>query len=196
MPICGSLIPAGPCDRHRGHIGAHRVDHPRPTIEMFDPPIGHCPLCGHLAICELPPVLLAKQTDGTTLVCHPLHGGCNHGFARDDDAVPRPGLVTADTETPTPCEGSPESASATVGDLRVTVRLRAPRAGEFGWWVDADASAPDALTSAIQGRTYERDVEGHGFGWIAFSDYTDREFDDDDDTRAVTVTVEPVGRDA
>ena len=39
-----------------------------------------CPKCGELAVVNLPPHELAKQKDGTTHVCHPALGGCNHGF--------------------------------------------------------------------------------------------------------------------
>lgn len=42
----------------------------------------HCQLCGADAVVPLPPELLAQQTDGTTHVCHPGMGGCNHGFAQ------------------------------------------------------------------------------------------------------------------
>jgi hypothetical protein len=48
--------------------------------ELFSQPIGYCPDCGVLAITPLTPSLLAKQPDGTTHVCHPSYGGCNHGF--------------------------------------------------------------------------------------------------------------------
>lgn len=44
-----------------------------------------CQLCGAEAIVPLPPSVLSQQTDGTTHVCHPGMGGCNHGFA----AVPQ-----------------------------------------------------------------------------------------------------------
>lgn len=54
-------------------------------VEIFEPPIGHCPLCGVRAICLLPPGLLAAQPDGTTHVCHPAHGGCNTGFVLEPD---------------------------------------------------------------------------------------------------------------
>ena len=40
-----------------------------------------CPYCGHQSITELPPPILAQQTDGTTHVCHPGLDGCNQGFA-------------------------------------------------------------------------------------------------------------------
>lgn len=50
------------------------------VVELFDPPFRKCPLCGVFAICQLPPKLRAQQTDGTNVVCHPAHGGCNHGF--------------------------------------------------------------------------------------------------------------------
>ena len=39
-----------------------------------------CPLCGVKAVCKLPEAIRAEQPDGTTHVCHPLMGGCNHGF--------------------------------------------------------------------------------------------------------------------
>lgn len=39
-----------------------------------------CQLCGVAAICALPKPLREKQPDGTTHVCHPSFGGCNHGF--------------------------------------------------------------------------------------------------------------------
>lgn len=41
-----------------------------------------CSMCGAVgAIVALPPPLLEVQPDGTTHVCHPGFGGCNHGFA-------------------------------------------------------------------------------------------------------------------
>lgn len=43
-------------------------------------PAKFCPLCGVLAVVDLSPHNLAKQDDGTTHVCHPVLGGCNHGF--------------------------------------------------------------------------------------------------------------------
>lgn len=46
-----------------------------------------CPKCGTLAIVELPAVLRAAQLDGTTHVCHPAVGGCNHGFALEPGKV-------------------------------------------------------------------------------------------------------------
>lgn len=40
-----------------------------------------CPKCGAAStLTELPPPLRAIQPDGTTHVCHPALGGCNHGF--------------------------------------------------------------------------------------------------------------------
>ncbi len=40
-----------------------------------------CPECGaRYTLAKLPPPLAAKQPDGTTHVCHPSFGGCNHGF--------------------------------------------------------------------------------------------------------------------
>jgi hypothetical protein len=41
-----------------------------------------CPMCGAAgAIVALPPPLRKVQPDGTTHVCSPFFGGCNHGFA-------------------------------------------------------------------------------------------------------------------
>lgn len=42
---------------------------------------GACPMCGRAAVVELPAAIRAEQPDDTTHVCHPLAGGCNHGFA-------------------------------------------------------------------------------------------------------------------
>lgn len=43
-----------------------------------------CPMCGREStIAALPPALAALQPDGTTHVCAPFFGGCNHGFAED-----------------------------------------------------------------------------------------------------------------
>jgi hypothetical protein len=39
-----------------------------------------CPHCGRGALVPLPAPLLAKETDGTNVVCHPNMGGCNWGF--------------------------------------------------------------------------------------------------------------------
>lgn len=48
---------------------------------------GVCPRCLRGVIVRLPPPLRSEQLDGTTHVCHPSFGGCNHGFAiMADDA--------------------------------------------------------------------------------------------------------------
>lgn len=52
-------------------------------VSSGPPPPERCQLCGVAAVVPLPPSLLAQQTDGTTHVCHPGMGGCNHGFASD-----------------------------------------------------------------------------------------------------------------
>lgn len=44
------------------------------------PILTRCPLCNALAIILLPDEVLADQPDSTTHVCHPIAGGCNHGF--------------------------------------------------------------------------------------------------------------------
>lgn len=41
-----------------------------------------CPKCGVVAVLPLDAASLAEQPDATTHVCHPLLGGCNHGFER------------------------------------------------------------------------------------------------------------------
>lgn len=51
-----------------------------------------CPMCYKWkAVVALPPPLLAKETDGTTHVCAPFLGGCNHGFHFDASQGPRQG---------------------------------------------------------------------------------------------------------
>ena len=50
------------------------------TAQMCSRLANACPKCGNVAIVELHAKLLAKQRDGTTHVCHPAMGGCNHGF--------------------------------------------------------------------------------------------------------------------
>ena len=40
-----------------------------------------CQLCKVRAVVRLDESQLARQTDGTTHVCHPGFGGCNYGFA-------------------------------------------------------------------------------------------------------------------
>lgn len=47
-----------------------------------------CPKCGRAAVVRLPDVLIAKQPDDTTHVCHPSVGGCNQGFS--DQPLARP----------------------------------------------------------------------------------------------------------
>jgi len=54
-----------------------------------------CQMCGALAMTELPADLAAQQPDGTTHVCHPLLGGCNHGFT-----TAAPGDLTKVPTTP------------------------------------------------------------------------------------------------
>lgn len=41
-----------------------------------------CPFCLKTTVVELPPPIAAQQVDGTTHVCLPVIGGCNHGFAK------------------------------------------------------------------------------------------------------------------
>lgn len=48
--------------------------------EFFDPPTAGCPMCGHFALCKLPPIFAATLGDGTEFVCHTYYGGCNRGF--------------------------------------------------------------------------------------------------------------------
>lgn len=53
---------------------------------------GTCPICGVRAIVPLPPCIAAEQHDGTTHVCHPGIGGCNHGFADDGVGIGPKGI--------------------------------------------------------------------------------------------------------
>jgi rRNA maturation protein Nop10 len=43
--------------------------------------VAQCPMCGERAVVKLPAAIRREQPDDTTHVCHPLAGGCNHGFA-------------------------------------------------------------------------------------------------------------------
>ena len=43
-------------------------------------PLCNCPMCEAHAIVALTPEQRLAQPDDTTHVCHPLLGGCNHGF--------------------------------------------------------------------------------------------------------------------
>jgi hypothetical protein len=45
-----------------------------------------CPLCGTVAVTELPPPIRAEQPDDTVLVCHPALGGCNCGFTLEGES--------------------------------------------------------------------------------------------------------------
>lgn len=48
--------------------------------------LGACPFCLAMdVVVELPEPLRAIQPDGTTHVCHPTLGGCNHGFAKTEE---------------------------------------------------------------------------------------------------------------
>lgn len=40
-----------------------------------------CSKCGAAALIKLPDEVRAEQPDDTTHVCHPMAGGCNHGFS-------------------------------------------------------------------------------------------------------------------
>lgn len=44
-------------------------------------PARSCPLCGAEAVLLLDLSTRREQPDATVAVCHPLLGGCNHGFA-------------------------------------------------------------------------------------------------------------------
>ena len=55
---------------YRGRVHASRV-------------VGACPMCGAAAVVRLPAIIRAEQPDSTTHVCHPLAGGCNHGFEKE-----------------------------------------------------------------------------------------------------------------
>ncbi len=43
--------------------------------------VSACPMCGERAVIKLPAAIRRERPDDTTHVCHPLAGGCNHGFA-------------------------------------------------------------------------------------------------------------------
>lgn len=43
-------------------------------------PARQCPLCGVIAVLPLDLATRQAQPDATNAVCHPMLGGCNHGF--------------------------------------------------------------------------------------------------------------------
>lgn len=47
-------------------------------------PESRCMFCLKIAVVRLTGAILDEQTDGTTHVCHPSVGGCNHGFTEND----------------------------------------------------------------------------------------------------------------
>ena len=55
---------------------------PHTTVRLWQ----LCHYCGEDALTELPPPLLERQHNGTSIVCHPSLGGCNRGFARIDSS--------------------------------------------------------------------------------------------------------------
>jgi hypothetical protein len=59
------------------------------TVEYYMRVEEVCPHCGCPAIVRLPPPLRDAQCDedGTTHVCLPVIGGCNHGFAKEEAPV-------------------------------------------------------------------------------------------------------------
>jgi hypothetical protein len=46
-----------------------------------------CPLCRAQAVLPLDSETRKGQPDGTTHVCHPVLGGCNHGFTREREGA-------------------------------------------------------------------------------------------------------------
>lgn len=68
----GNFVLTTPCISpfSEARLSAHRSDIAR-----------KCPMCSKIAVVNLAPHLLVKQFDCTTYICHPVLGGCNHGFA-------------------------------------------------------------------------------------------------------------------
>jgi hypothetical protein len=57
------------------------IAHGRAAAPMCEAAIPReCKVCGALAVLPLDAETRAKQPDGTTLVCHPVLGGCNLGY--------------------------------------------------------------------------------------------------------------------
>lgn len=80
-------------------------------------------------------------------------------------------------------------AERVVDGLLVSVVMTPPKRSEFGWWVDADATAVEALDDVIRGRVdSDSPVTAHGYGWRALRDHDDTP-DESDNTIAVLVAV-------
>lgn len=69
--------------------------------QIFDCKIepGACPFCAQAVVVELPPPLKNAQPDGTTHVCHPALGGCNHGFAKQAASNKKPRRTLREAST-------------------------------------------------------------------------------------------------
>ena len=58
-------------------------------------PLCACPKCGAQAVVALTPAERLAQPDDTTHVCHPMLGGCNHGFTDERTREPEPARARA-----------------------------------------------------------------------------------------------------
>ena len=98
-----------------------------------------CAVCGKSAIVKLEGIVLAEQTDGTTHVCHPLAGGCNHGF----EAAPAPPTVAdvlAAIEARGQCPAIRPSLSGVACCVADADHDGAHRDFDGNQWSDADAA--------------------------------------------------------
>lgn len=83
--------------RRRGPDTPKRERIPMALVPVSDVRIV-CIYCILPAVVLLPPALAASQVDGMNAVCHPLLGGCNHGFEVEPADVLRIRLAEREQE--------------------------------------------------------------------------------------------------
>lgn len=75
----------GPCRECRAEFDRRRAqreqDHARGIGTRV---VNPCPKCGKRSLALLTLEQRQAQPDATMIVCHPLLGGCNHGFSIDE----------------------------------------------------------------------------------------------------------------
>ncbi len=137
-------------------------------VKEVDPlvPLADCPLCGKRAIVALTPEQRLAQPDDTTHVCHPLLGGCNHGFTdervRSIGATEAPAKVAGPKapKAPKPISYEPQGeVKATKAGSKLSVLI--DRLGQEGGTTFAE------LTEALSASGSKVDVAGVR-SWISY----------------------------